>query len=100
MYEASLQNTTQNQRQTHATLQTKLNELLSDIRLCDKGIRLLPPNLQAQLTKYLLKTHGADVCNDIFLYVAAESNLNFNEATLKPEHRAKIIQDCGKFYLL
>lgn len=95
LYEISLQTTNQNQRQTHAALQTKLNSLLGNIRLYDKGIRLLPNDLQTQLTKYLLKSFGNDVCNDIFLYVAAECNMNYTEATLKPEHRTKIAQECG-----
>lgn len=96
LYEISLQNTTQNQRQTHAALQTKLNELFVNIRLYEKGLRLLPVDLQAQLVKYLLKTHGTDVCNDIFFYVAGECNLNYVDANLKPEQRTKIAQDCGK----
>lgn len=99
LYEVSLQNTTQNQRQTHAALQTKLNELLVNVRLYEKGLRLLPADLQPQLVKYLLKSHGTDICNDIFLYVATECNLNYTDANLKPEQRAKIAQDCGKFYL-
>lgn len=95
LYEASLQNTTQNQRQTHAALQTKLNELLVNIRLYEKGLRLLPADLQGQLVKYLLKSHGNDVCNDIFFYVATECNLNYTDVNLKPEQRNKIAQDCG-----
>lgn len=94
LYEASLQ-TTQNQRQSHASLQTKLNEALVNIRLYEKGLRLLPADIQPQLVKYLLKSNGTDICNDIFLYVAAESGLNFAEASLKPEQRSKIAQDCG-----
>lgn len=99
LYEASLQNTTQNQRQTHATLQTKLNELLVNIRLYEKGLRLLPPDLQLQLVKYLLKTHGTDICNDIFFYVANECSLNYADNNLKPEQRNRIAQDCGMFGL-
>lgn len=95
LYEVSLQNTTQNQRQTHAALQTKLNEFLVNIRLYEKGLRLLPIDLQGQLVKYLLKSHGNDVCNDLFFYVAGECNLNFTDVNLKPEQRAKIAQDSG-----
>ncbi|XP_055309135.1 E3 UFM1-protein ligase 1 homolog [Sitodiplosis mosellana] len=98
LYEISLQNTTQNQRQTHAALQTKLNELLVNVRLYEKGLHLLSADLQGQLVKYLLKTHGTDVCNDIFFYVAGECNLNFVDVNLKPEQRAKIAQDCGQEY--
>lgn len=100
LYEISLQNTTQSQRQTHAALQTKLNESLVNIRLYEKGLRLLPVDLQGQLVKYLLKTHATDVCNDLFFYVAGECNLNFVDANLKPEQRVKIAQDCGIIFLL
>lgn len=100
MYEASLQNTTQSQRLSHAALQTKLNEALVNIRLYEKGLRLLQADLQPQLVKYLLKTHGTDVCNDIFLYVASECNLNYTDEILKPEQRAKIAQECGMCIVL
>lgn len=96
LYESSLQQTTQNLRQTHASLQTKINEATVNIRLYEKGLRLLSDELQLQLGKYLLKTHGTDICNDIFFYVAAESNLNYTDLNLKPEQRLKIAQDCGK----
>lgn len=69
-----------------------------NIRLYEKGLRLLPVDLQAQLVKYLLKSHGNDVCNDIFFYVAAECNLNFPDANLKPEQRTKIAQECGQSF--
>lgn len=94
LYEASLQNT-QNPRQSHASLQTKINEALVNIRLYEKGLRLLTADIQPQLVKYLLKSEGTDICNDIFLYVAAECSLSYAEASLKPEQRVKIAQDCG-----
>lgn len=94
LYEASLQQKTQNPRQSHASLQTKLNEAVVNIRLYEKGLRLLTADVQPQLVKYLLRSLGVDVCNDIFFYVAAD--LNFADLALKPEQRSKIAQDCGK----
>lgn len=93
-----MQNSTQNRRQTHAALQEKLNSLLVDIRLYEKGLRALSVDLQPQLVKYLLKTHGQDICNEISLYVAAECNLNYAECTLTPEQRNKIALDSGSEY--
>lgn len=61
-------------------------------------MRALPADLQPQLVKYLLKTHGQDICNEISLYVAAECNLNYTENTLTPEQRNKIAQECGQEY--
>lgn len=98
LYEISLHQNNQNRRQTHANLQDKLNTLYNDIRLYEKGIKLLPADVQSQLVKYLLKSLGTDFCNEIFFYVAAECNLNSNGTTLTAEQRNKITQDCGQEY--
>ncbi|XP_055544355.1 E3 UFM1-protein ligase 1 homolog [Wyeomyia smithii] len=98
LYEISLHQSNQNRRQTHANLQNKLNNLYNDIRLYDKGIKMLPVDVQQQLIKYLLKTLGTEFCNEIFFYVAAECNLNSNGTTLTAEQRTKISQDCSQEY--
>ncbi|XP_039433197.1 E3 UFM1-protein ligase 1 homolog [Culex pipiens pallens] len=98
LYEISLHQNNQNRRQTHANLQDKLNNLFNDIRLYEKGIKLLPADVQPQLVKYLLKSLGTDFCNEIFFYVAAECNLNSNGTTLTVEQRNKIAADCGQEY--
>lgn len=95
-YESSLQNSSQNHRQTLSTLQDKLNDSLNKFRLFDKGLHLLPLDIQMSLSKYLLRSNATDICNDIFYYVANLSNLNFDVTSLKPEQRKRIIQDCGK----
>ena len=53
-------------------------------------------DVQPQLVKYLLKTLGTDVCNEISLYIANECNLNFNSSELTHDQRLKITQECGK----
>ncbi|XP_052895076.1 E3 UFM1-protein ligase 1 homolog [Anopheles moucheti] len=99
LYELSLQKSNQNRRQTHASIQEKLNTLYNDIRLYEKGLKLFPSDVQGQLLKYLLKTFGTDVCNEICLYVAAECNLNTNfNAPLTAEQRTKIANDSGAEY--
>ncbi|KFB49638.1 AGAP007742-PA-like protein [Anopheles sinensis] len=99
LYELSLQKNNQNRRQTHASIQEKLNNLYNDIRLYEKGLKLFPADVQGQLLKYLLKTLGTDVCNELCLYVAAECNLNTNYGTtLTPEQRTKIANDSEAEY--
>ncbi|XP_049278724.1 E3 UFM1-protein ligase 1 homolog [Anopheles funestus] len=99
LYEQSLQKNNQNRRQTHASIQEKLNTLYNDIRLYEKGLKLFPSDVQGQLLKYLLKTYGTDVCNEICLYVAAECNLNTNfNAPLTAEQRTKIANDSSAEY--
>uniref|UniRef100_U5EZ64 E3 UFM1-protein ligase 1 homolog n=1 Tax=Corethrella appendiculata TaxID=1370023 RepID=U5EZ64_9DIPT len=97
LYELSLQSN-KNRKQTHATIQDKLNNIYNDIRLYEKGLKLLPSDLQPQLIKYLLKTIGTDFCNEIFLYVAIESNLPYNTPSLTIEQRNKIMQECDSEY--
>lgn len=58
----------------------------------------LPADTQAQLVKYLLKSLGTDICNEISLYVANECNLNYKTSTLTVEQRNKLIQECDNEY--
>lgn len=96
VYEISLQAASQTRRQTHPALQDKFNNALVDIRLYEKGLKLLPVAVQPQLVKYLLKTLGNDICNDLFSYAANESNLGYEDSALTPEQKVKILQDCSK----
>ncbi|XP_063695809.1 E3 UFM1-protein ligase 1 homolog [Culicoides brevitarsis] len=98
LFESTQQNKTQNRRQTHAALQDKLNTLTNDIRLYEKGLKLFSADTQPQLVKYLLKSLGNDICNELALYIANESNLATNGNTLTPEQRLKIAQEAEKEY--
>jgi E3 UFM1-protein ligase 1 len=99
IYESSLQSSMQSRKQNHSSLQDKLNNLLGDIRLFEKGLKMFSSiDTQAQLTKYLLKTLGTDFCNEIALYVAAESELSFPNTTsaqLQPDQRNRIAIECA-----
>ena len=99
LYEASLQNSMQSRKQNHSSLQDRLNNLLSDIRLYEKGLKMFTSSeIQSQLTKYLMKSLGTDFCNEIALYVAQESELSFPNTTsaqLHPEQRNRIAVECA-----
>lgn len=95
LYEATPQT---NRRQTHAAIQERVNTLLSDIRLYEKGLKLFPNDTQGQLVKYLLKSLGNDICNEITLYVAAECSLSVKNTNLNVDQRIKLIQECGKSF--
>jgi hypothetical protein len=41
---------------------------------------------------------GTDVCNELALYIATESNLNYTTNQLSIEQRNKIAQECGKLF--
>lgn len=98
LYEISLQNSMQNRKQNHGALQDKLNNLLNDIRLYEKGLKMFTSNdIQTQLSKYLLKSLGSEFVNEVTYYVALESDLNFANsitAQLSNEQRNRIIAEC------
>lgn len=111
LYEATVQQsagggtgavTQADRRQAHAALQERLNNALVDIRLYERGVRLLPIGQHAQLVKYLLRTLATDVANELHAYVAAESKgVAPDAATVwTPEMRAKIVQECGGWICL
>lgn len=102
LYEVSLQSSMQNRKQNHSSLQDKLNNLLNDIRLYEKGLKMFTStDTQLQLTKYLLKSFGTEIVNEIGIYIAAESELTFlNSPTsqLTAEQRNRIGQECESSY--
>ncbi|XP_017874054.1 PREDICTED: E3 UFM1-protein ligase 1 homolog [Drosophila arizonae] len=95
LYEATPQT---NRRQTHAAIQERVNTLLVDLRLYEKGIKLFNTETQAQLIKYLLKSLGNDICNELTLYVAAECSLSVKMTNLNVDQRIKLIQECDAQY--
>lgn len=98
LYAISLQNNSQNRKVTHSTLQDKLNNLMNDIRLYEKGLKMFNnADIQLQLTKYLLKSLGNDLVNEIAHYVAVESDLNFASqltTQITSEQRNRIATEC------
>ncbi|XP_017130784.1 E3 UFM1-protein ligase 1 homolog [Drosophila elegans] len=87
-----------NRRQTHAAIQDRINTLLIDIRLYEKGLKLFPQDTQSQLVKYLLKSLGNDICNELSLYVASECNLTVKNTNLNVDQRNKLAQECDAQY--
>ncbi|EDW67195.2 LOW QUALITY PROTEIN: uncharacterized protein Dvir_GJ24026 [Drosophila virilis] len=95
LYEATPQT---NRRQTHAAIQERVNMLLVDIRLYEKGLKLFHADTQTQLVKYLLKSLGNEICNELTLYVAAECSLSVKSTNLNVDQRIKLIQELDAQY--
>ncbi|KAJ8962408.1 hypothetical protein NQ318_018392 [Aromia moschata] len=93
IYATTVADRTANRRQTHNELQNKLNALIGDVRLFEKGIKLLPSELQLLLVKYLLKTLCTDILTEILNYVAAEQNSNVVTDSFNNDQRIKFIND-------
>uniref|UniRef100_A0A1A9W1K1 E3 UFM1-protein ligase 1 homolog n=1 Tax=Glossina brevipalpis TaxID=37001 RepID=A0A1A9W1K1_9MUSC len=100
VYEATLQKSAAGGgRQSHASVQEKINTLLIDLRLYEKGLKLFPANVQTELVKYLLKSMGNDICNELLVYVANEFQIELKNSNLNVDQRNKLAQECGNYKL-
>ncbi|KAJ8716698.1 hypothetical protein PYW07_003325 [Mythimna separata] len=91
--EKLLQDASQNRKQTHTSAQDKVNILINDIKLYEKGLKSLPSDVQPQLIKYLLKSLGGDVLSELCKYAANQCNISVQGDVLTVEQRNKIIND-------
>jgi len=86
-FESMMASTAQNRRKTHSELQDKLNAMLMNVRLFEKGIKQFSDkDIQLQLSKYLVKTLCTEITNEIFSYIAQENMIQYDQAKeLSPE---------------
>lgn len=98
IYATTIADRTANRRQTHNELQNKINALLTDIRLFEKGLKLLSTDMQTHLIKYLLKTLCTDIVNDILNYVASEQNSNTVTDNLNNDQKLKFVNELPSEY--
>lgn len=96
--EKLMQDATQSRKQTHSSTQDKINILINDIKLFEKGLKSLPADKQPQFIKYLLKSLGGDVLSEFCKYAANQCNLSVQMDVLTPEQRNKIINDLTEEY--
>ncbi|RXG61520.1 E3 UFM1-protein ligase 1 [Armadillidium vulgare] len=77
-------------KKTHSHMQDKVVALLGTVRLADRGLKEFGEEIQAQLCKYLLRTQCSEIVNEIILYLADESQIDFkSDKELTPEDEAK-----------
>lgn len=98
IYLTTVQDRTASRRQTHNDVQNKLNTLAGDIRLFEKGIKLLPSDVQALLYKYLLKSQCTDFVNEILNYISSEEGGNTNVDGYNNDQRIKFINELKAEY--
>lgn len=83
----------QNRKQSHVSAQDKINVLVNDIKLYEKGLKLFSQDQQPHFIKYLLKSLGGDVLAEFCKYAANQCNLSIQVDILSVEQRNKIISD-------
>ncbi|XP_026318831.1 E3 UFM1-protein ligase 1 homolog isoform X2 [Hyposmocoma kahamanoa] len=97
--EKLLQDANQTRRQTHSSAQDKINILVNDIKLYEKGLKAFAAEQQSQFIKYLLKSLGGDVLSEFCKYAANQCNLSVQVDVLSVEQRNKIINDLTEEYM-
>ncbi|XP_017774155.1 PREDICTED: E3 UFM1-protein ligase 1 homolog [Nicrophorus vespilloides] len=98
LYATTVADRTANRRQTHNEIQTKLNNLVGDVRLFEKGIKLLPVDSQPQFHKYLLKSLCTDFVSEILNYISSEEGTNVCTDNFNNDQRLKFINDLSADY--
>lgn len=93
IYATTITDKTTSRRKTHNDVQNKINNLLGDVRLFERGIKVFPADLQPPLYKYLLKTICTDVVNELLDYVAAEEGKSVDCSGFSHEQRLKLVKD-------
>lgn len=97
--EKLLQDASQNRKQTHTSAQDKINILINDIKLYEKGLKSFPTDVQPQLVKYLLKSLGGDIVSEFSKYAANQCNISVQGEVLTVEQRNKIINDLSDEFM-
>lgn len=97
-YQSSLAASLQNKRRTHGDLGEKVNTLYTSIRLGERGVsEFSSEDHRVSLGRHLLKTHGTELVNEMFQYVAEENLVKVDtEKELSPEARLKVIGQLPK----
>ncbi|XP_045449576.1 E3 UFM1-protein ligase 1 homolog [Melitaea cinxia] len=96
--EKLLQDANQNRKQTHSSAQDRINVLVNDMKLYEKGLKLFLSDQQPQFVKYLLKSFGGDILSEFCKYAANQCNLSVQVDDLSVEQRNKIINDLSDEY--
>ncbi|XP_038048122.1 E3 UFM1-protein ligase 1-like isoform X2 [Patiria miniata] len=80
-------------RKNRGEIQDKINGLLNNVRLFDKGVRqFLDEDLENQLSKYLIRTLCTDITNLLLSAVTSENLMSeVDPTTLNVETRAGIL---------
>lgn len=83
----------QNNKTTNLSeIEERLNILITNIKIFDKGIKHMDKTDQPALTKYLLKSLVTDFINELFKLAAQQNMLQFPE-NITTEIRQKILLD-------
>ncbi|KAG8228820.1 hypothetical protein J437_LFUL008316 [Ladona fulva] len=95
--ETAVASSAQSRRKAHAELQERLSASLTDVRLYERGAKLIDGNADGSIGtigKHLLRTICTDITNEIFDYASKEdSGRSGGGKEITPEIRIKILSE-------
>ncbi|XP_046403346.1 E3 UFM1-protein ligase 1 homolog [Ischnura elegans] len=96
--ETAVASSAQSRRKIHAELQERLSALLTDVRLYERGAKLIDNNHDdgslGQFSKHLLRTMCTDIANEIFDYASKEGSARAGgPKEITTEIRVKILNE-------
>ena len=96
MHQSSMNASMQNKRRSFQEFQEKINSMVENIKLFEKGLQCFDnDDDKDKLEKYLLKTLCNDLMNEALSYVCQENDLPDNK-DLNPDQRNKLISQLPK----
>jgi hypothetical protein len=99
LFQSTMTASMQSKRRNHVDFQDKINTLVENIRLFEKGTSCFRDDEKEKLEKYLFKTICSEVVNETLLYVGLEhqvSGLNDTTKELNLDQRNKVIGQLPK----
>ena len=97
LYQSTVSASMQNKRRNFQDFQDKINTLVENIRLFDKGVECFTDeDIKNKFEKYLLKTLGHELVNEAVLYACQENDISSEKQDLNVDQRNKLIGQLPK----
>lgn len=97
LYQSKVTASMQSKRRNFQEFQDKVNTLVENLRLFEKGISCFDDD-KDKFEKYLLKTLGQELINELILYACQENEVSYdeNKVDLNVDQRLKLIAQLPK----
>ena len=95
LYQSTMTASMHNKRRNFQEFQDKINSMVDNIKLFEKGVQCFENEDKDKLDKYLMKTLCNDLLNEALSYVCQENDLPDNKE-LNSDQRTKLISQLPK----
>ncbi|ERL87133.1 E3 UFM1-protein ligase 1 homolog [Dendroctonus ponderosae] len=87
-------------RRRHQEFASRVENLINELRWYQKGCKLLPVELQASITKYLLKSICSDLVAEFLGFAVADSGAELDISTLTSNEKLKFLSQNSDYAAL